>query len=91
LWRGRYHTDRQPGAALQNTAMCLAGMAPAGPAANCNWRRWLGAWGSVRADAGALACCGWGLAALARAVIMSAPVNAQASFSSYPAGAQIHR
>jgi hypothetical protein len=23
--RGRYHTDRQPGAALQNTAMCPAG------------------------------------------------------------------
>jgi hypothetical protein len=27
---GRYHTDRQPGAALQNTAMCPAGP-PAGP------------------------------------------------------------
>jgi hypothetical protein len=24
-WRGRYHTDRQPGAALQNTAICPAG------------------------------------------------------------------
>ena len=23
--RGRYHTDRQPGAALQNTAICPAG------------------------------------------------------------------
>jgi len=27
--RGRYHTDRQPGAALQNTAMCPAGPPPA--------------------------------------------------------------
>jgi hypothetical protein len=31
-WRGRYHTDRQPGAALQNTAMC-----PAGPPAR-SWK-----------------------------------------------------
>ena len=28
--RGRYHTDRQPGAALQNTAMCPAGKPAAG-------------------------------------------------------------
>jgi hypothetical protein len=27
--RGRYYTDRQPGAALQNTAMCPAGPPPA--------------------------------------------------------------
>jgi Pentapeptide repeats (8 copies) len=27
--RGRYHTDRQPGAALQNTAICPAGPPPA--------------------------------------------------------------
>jgi len=27
--RGRYHTGRQPGAALQNTAMCPAGPPPA--------------------------------------------------------------
>jgi hypothetical protein len=27
--RGRYHTDRQPGAALQNTAMCPAAPPPA--------------------------------------------------------------
>jgi len=26
--RGRYHTDRQPGAALQNTAMCPAAPPP---------------------------------------------------------------
>jgi hypothetical protein len=30
-WRGRYHTDRQPGAALQNAAMCPAGP----PARSC--------------------------------------------------------
>jgi hypothetical protein len=72
--RGRYHTGRQPGAASQNTAMCPAGIAPAGPAANCKWRRWPGARSSMRAGAGALACCGWvGLAALARAVIINAP------------------
>jgi hypothetical protein len=27
--RGRYHTDRQPGAALQNTAICPAAPPPA--------------------------------------------------------------
>jgi hypothetical protein len=26
--RGRYHTDRQPGAALQNTVLCPAGRSP---------------------------------------------------------------
>jgi hypothetical protein len=30
-WRGRYHTDRQPGAALQNAAMWPAGP----PARSC--------------------------------------------------------
>jgi len=30
-YRGRYHTDRQPGAALQNTAIC-----PDGPGAERN-------------------------------------------------------
>jgi hypothetical protein len=34
---GRYHTDRQPGAALQNTAIC-----PAGPPPACSRTAWAG-------------------------------------------------